>query len=353
MGINPPAHEVKPGSGQGGAPRQARPGARGGDGRGGGHSGGQPQAPASYLAVGNIKYVTKALAAAGLTALAATAPMCGPLPVAQRQGQVLALRKPAALSALVMVAATGFGPPGAAASAELGFSPNPDLGPLETGLHRRLTTTSVASRTELQSAINDGDSVIDVVADFTADSTITINGKTVTITSSTGAMIDGGGVRQLFNIKDQSDVNFIGVGFKDGYVKAPEGSGQKGKGGCMMVDNSQVKITAGTITNCKAVSSDQYVRMSHSDHPKYQNQTEPDQTKAKRWNPTKLDGTKSISPVPHPIPNLPQHLYPFGPRSRTPTELRMRGGLGRCRTLPPPSPLTMTTMTNTLPRRAS
>ena len=326
--VDQPVHEVEPGSDQGATPRQARPVARArhGGGCGSGHSGGQPQAPASYLAVGNIKYVTRALAAAGLTALAATAPMC-PLPVARRrQGQtVLALRKPDALSALVMVAATSFGPPGAAASAELRFSPNPDLRPLETGLHRRLTMTSVTSRTELQSAINAGDSVIDVVVGFTADSTITISGKTVKITSSTGATIGGGGERQLFNIKDQSDVNFIGVGFKDGYVKAPTGNGQKGKGGCMVVDNSQVTITAGTITNCKAISSDQYVRMLHSNHQMIR-------IKPNRSNPTKLDGTESISPHHIPTPSSPP---PFGPRSRTPTELFgcavVWAAVGRCR----------------------
>ena len=98
-----------------------------------------------------------------------------------------------------------------------------------------------------------------VTGNIAFSATITINAVTgLTIRSAVGAVLSGGGVRQLFKILGQSDVTFTGVDFKDGYVKAPTGSGQKGKGGCMIVTDSRVTIAAGTLTSCKAATSNTY-----------------------------------------------------------------------------------------------
>ena len=66
--------------------------------------------------------------------------------------------------------------------------------------------------------------------------------------------MSGQNARRLFVIKDKSDVTFIGVGFKDGYVQAPAGWNKRGEGGCVWMHDSRVKIEGSTFTHCRATN---------------------------------------------------------------------------------------------------
>ena len=148
MSIDPPEHEVKPGSGESSAPLQTRPGVLGnGGGDGRGETTPAPK-PTPYLSIGSTLAAT-----AGLTVLTSSAPT--PL-VARFHRRVLTVpRKPhAALGALALaVAATGVhGLPGAAGSAELVRLD------LQEKLHRHLLLpkTSVATHAGPRSGLAAG-----------------------------------------------------------------------------------------------------------------------------------------------------------------------------------------------------
>ena len=119
-------------------------------------------------------------------------------------------------------------------------------------------TVPVATDSELQSAVAAGYVDIEVIADVVAlSSTITLNGKNIHIWSTKPgrAWFSGGNARQLFNIVGGSTIKFSGIGFRDGYIKAPTGVGNSVEGGCMRIDGSNVDIMDAAFSNCQAVKS--------------------------------------------------------------------------------------------------
>ena len=79
-----------------------------------------------------------------------------------------------------------------------------------------IATTTVTSFAALSAANADG-AVIDVMSDVTFTSTLSVTGS-VAMTSSTGAVLSGGGSRRLFNVNGGATLALSSLTLRDGYV---------------------------------------------------------------------------------------------------------------------------------------
>ena len=113
--------------------------------------------------------------------------------------------------------------------------------------------TSVSTFAGLQDAIettaSDAETEINIAHDMEFTEPISLIGRTgLTITSDSHVTLSGGGVTQLFVLKDGSDVTFTGMNFTHGY----SGNAGQGRGGCFDVTDSSVTIRDSAIKRCVA-----------------------------------------------------------------------------------------------------
>ena len=100
-------------------------------------------------------------------------------------------------------------------------------------------SVQVSTFASLTAAIDGGTyDAIDVIGDVAFSSTITISGRNIAISSSTGAQLSGSGSRRLFQILSGSMVNFTGLTMTEGYVSYSANTG----GGCMYVSYSTLHL---------------------------------------------------------------------------------------------------------------
>ena len=186
------------------------------------------------------------------------------------QGKTL-VRKPNADTVAAAEAAASASGSRSGALWEYTSSPGPncqcDIFPSDThdyvGSHTYTawTTISVTTQAELENAIAADIPHIEMVGDISPSSTVVIDGKSVNIASTKPglAWFDGGNTRRLLEIKGGSTVTFSGIGFRNGYLKTPNGYGQTPvKGGCIAIDGSNVDIKDAAFDNCQALQSDCY-----------------------------------------------------------------------------------------------
>ena len=89
--------------------------------------------------------------------------------------------------------------------------------------------------------------------DITFPETIVLDKvKGLIIRSNVRAAFKGGNARQLFDIKGESDVTFVGIDFKEGKTTASTSNSVLGKGGAISIVNSKVTISSATFSNNKA-----------------------------------------------------------------------------------------------------